>query len=123
MPQNRISGTLFVKIDGVLRDAMGDWTYNLGQPKRTPVVTADLRTIGYTESAQTAFIEGEITDQSNLDLEELVNLDDVTPTLELANGKTIVLRNAWYAADGNVGTEQANVQVRFEGRSGEELRA
>ena len=118
----RVSGTLFVRIDGVQRDAQGSWTYNLGQPKREAVIGPD-RVQGYMEKPQVAFIEGEVTDQRDLDLVELQNLVDSTLTLELANGKTIVLRNAWYAADGNVGAEQANIQIRFEGLSGEELSA
>ena len=73
------------------------------------------------ESPQPAFIEGEIRDSVDLDVAQLADLDDTTITLELANGKTIVLRNAWYVAEGTVGTEQANVQIRFEGRSAEEL--
>ena len=36
-----------------------------------------------------SLIEGEITDRSDLDLEKLLNLDGVTVTLELANGKVI----------------------------------
>ena len=120
MPANRRSGTLFVKIDGVQRDAQGAWTYNLGSPKREALIGPD-RVQGYKEMPQVPFIEGEVTDQSDLDVAELQALEDSTITLELANGKSVVLRNAWYAADGNIGTEQANVQVRFEGLSAEEV--
>lgn len=119
MPENRLSGTLYVKIDGVQRNAQGDWTYNIGSPKREAILGPD-RVHGYKEMPQVPFIEGEITDQSDLDLASLQALEDATVTLELANEKTIVLRNAWHAADGNVGTERANIQVRFEGLSAEE---
>ena len=118
----RIAGVIFVKIDGVQRDAQGSWTYNLGQLKREAMIGAD-RVQGWMGRPQVAFIEGEITDQRDLDLVALQNIEDGTVTIELSNGKTIVLRNAWYAADGNVGTENANVQVRFEGLSAEELTA
>ena len=119
MPANRRSGTLFLKIDGQQRDAIGNWTYNIGSPKREAIVGVD-RVHGYKEMPQVPYIEGEITDQKDLKLADLEALEDSTITLELANGKLIVLRSAWYAADGNVGTEQANVQVRFEGLSAEE---
>lgn len=121
MPTNRVSGLLYVRVDGVQRNAIGNWTYNLGSPKREAVVGMD-RVHGYKEMPQVAFIEGEITDQKDLDLAALQALEDATLTLELANGKTIVLRDAWYAADGDVGTENANIQVRFEGLSAEESR-
>ena len=116
---SRRAGTLYVRIDGAQRDAIGNWTYNLGSPKREAIVGAD-RVHGYREMPQVPYIEGEITDESALSLAALQNLTDATVTLELANGKLICLRDAWYAADGTVGTEQGNVQVRFEGRSAEE---
>ena len=71
----------------------------------------------------TPFVEGEITDQRDLVLSDFVNLVNTTITLELANGKVFTLRNAWYAADGNVQTEEGNIQVRFEGREAEETNA
>ena len=109
----RVSGTLFVKIDGVQRQAMGDWTYNLGFPKKEMVVGAD-EIHGYMERPQVAYAEGEIRDQSELSVGELRQITDGTITLELANGKHIVLRNCIEASDGTVGTEAANVGVRFE---------
>ncbi len=120
MPNNRVSGTLFIKIAGVQRNAKGSFTYNLGFEKREAMVGQD-RVHGYKGMPQVPFIEGEITDEKDLSLAELMAIEDETITLELANGKTIVQRNSWYAADGNVGTEEANVQVRFEGKSSEEI--
>ncbi len=37
--------------------------------------------------------------------------------------KQVMLRNAWYPVDGQIGTEEANVQVRFKGRSAEKTNA
>lgn len=120
MSQRR-AGILYFKVDGTIYDAKGNFTYNLGAPKREAVVGSDA-VHGFKETPQVAFIEGELTDSANLNLEQLVKLDDVTATLELSNGKVIVLRNAWYAGDGNVQTEEANIQLRLEGKSAEEVR-
>ena len=120
MPDNRRAGTLFVKVDGKQYDAKGNFTYNAGQPKREGLVGPD-GVHGYKELPQVPFIEGEITDSNNIDLLNLTNLKDVTCTLELATGKVFVLRDAWYSADGDVGTEEGNVQVRFEGMSADEI--
>ena len=119
MPGNRRAGVLFLKIDGIQHDVMGNWTYNLGQPKREAIVGPD-RVQGYKETPQVAYLEGEITDAGELDVAKLLNLTDTTTTLELANGKTIVHRNGWYAGDGNIGTENANIQIRIEALSAEE---
>lgn len=117
---SRRSGFLFVKVNGVTYDAKGDYTYNLGQPKREAIVGPD-RVHGYKELPQVPFIEGEITDSSNIDVSAFLNIKDATVTLELANGKVISLSNAWYAGDGNIQTEEANIQVRFEGLRAEEI--
>lgn len=120
MSQRR-AGILFLKVDGAIYDAKGNFTYNLGMPKREAIVGAD-QVHGYKETVQPAFIEGELTDSSDLDLKALLELDDATATLELANGKVIVLRNAWYAGDGNVQTEEGNIALRLEAKSGEEVK-
>lgn len=121
---NRRAGTIQVKANGTQYDAKGNWSYNLGIPKRETMPGADKPGHGYKETQQASFIEGEITDASTLALVDLLTIDDATINLELANGKTIMLRDAYYAADGNVGTAEANVQVRFESsEQGEEIAA
>jgi len=118
--ENRRSGLLFVKIDGVQRDVIGDFTYNFGLPKREGEVGPDT-VHGYKELPQIPFIEGEMRDSNALSVSELLSITNSTITLDLANGKTFVLRQAWFAADGDIGTEEANIQLRFEGKSGEEV--
>jgi 23S rRNA U2552 (ribose-2'-O)-methylase RlmE/FtsJ len=119
MSQRR-AGLIQVQVNGEVYDAKGSWSYNLGRPKREAIVGAD--TIhGYKEMPQVAFIEGEITDRGTLDLAALTAIEDATVTISLANGKVIVLRDAWFAGEGTVATEEANIAVRFEGASGEEI--
>lgn len=117
----RIAGIIALKVNGTQYLAKGNFTYNIGKPKREGVVGSD-GTHGYKETPQIAFIEGEITDRSDISLETLLATTGATVTLELGNGKVIVLRDAWYAADGTFNTEEGNGQVRFEGMSGEEIR-
>jgi len=116
----RVGGILFVKANGAQLRAKGSWTYNLGQPKREGIVGAD-QVHGYKELPQIPMIEGVITDSSQLDVVALLNTKDATLTLELANGKVIVLREAWFAGDGNVTTEEGEIAAKFEGISGEEV--
>ena len=72
---------------------------------------------------QVPYVEGAFTDSDGLNLAALLELKDVTVTLVVANGKAVVFRNAWYAADGNVTTEEGEIQVRFEALSAEEIPA
>ena len=110
MAENRRGGVIFFKIDSVLRDAKGNFTYNMGAPKREALINADLSIAGYKEMGQVPFIEGEITDSRDLILSDFLNIENATLTLELANGKVFTLRNAWFAADGNVQTEEGNIR-------------
>jgi Phage tail tube protein len=116
----RKGGIIQVQVNGVLQDAKGAFTYNLGRPMRSAVVGAD-GVHGFTEKPQVAFIEGEVTDRGSLDLAALVTTEGATVTLILANGKTIVLRDSWYASEGTGNTEEGNIGVRFEGKSADEV--
>lgn len=118
--RNRRAGIIYLKVSGRTHDVKGSFTYNIGQPKREGIVGHD-GVHGFKELPQIPFIEGEITDASDLDLKSILNYEDETVTLELNNGKTIVLSNAWFAGDGNVSTEDGNIAVRFEGKSGKEI--
>jgi hypothetical protein len=117
---SRVGGIIEVKINGDIMSAKGNWTYNLGKPKREAVSGSDV-IHGYKEIPQVAFIEGEITDKGDLDLSAVVQTVDATIYMRLANGKLIALRSAWFAGEGTGNTEEGNVAVRFEGLSAEEV--
>lgn len=117
-PQRR-AGLIQIQIDGEIMEAAGDFSYNLGAPKREALVGSD-RVHGFKETPQAAFIEGDIRDRKTLDLSKVVNMDNATVYLSLANGKAITLRNAWFAGDGTATTDDAKMPVRFEGLSADE---
>src|SRR5690606_31032277 len=85
MSQRR-GGLIQFQVNGEIQDAKGNFTYNLGRPQREAIIGAD-GVHGYKETPQVPFIEGEITDRGNLDLDKLVSTTGATVTLELANGK------------------------------------
>ena len=115
----RVGGIIQFQINGEIFQAKGSFSYNLGRPKREPVVGSDA-VHGFKEMPQVGFIEGEITDSQGTDLEVLVGTKDATVTLDLANGKLIVLHEAYYASEGTGNTDEGNIGVRFEGE-GEEI--
>lgn len=115
MANQRRAGLISVKADGVVQDAKGNFSYNLGYPKREAIPGAD-GVHGYKETPQVAFIEGAITDRGDLDLAALVKATNVTVTLRLGNDKTIVLNGAWFAGDGTGSSEEAEIPVRWESK-------
>lgn len=119
--KNRVGGLISLKIDGDILFAKGNFTYNLGIPRKEGVVGSD-RVHGYKETPQVPYIEGEITDRREISMETIRKIEEATITLELANGKVIVLRQAWEASEGTGNTEEGNAEVRFEGMSAEEIR-
>lgn len=112
---NRRAGRVYFKIDGTQYDAKGEFSYNLGNDNREAIIGAD-GVHGYKETPQVAYIEGAITDAPDVDLDKLSQADNVTVTLELVNGKTIVLANAWAAGEWTVNTGEGEISVRFESR-------
>lgn len=117
----RVGGIIEFKINGELFSAKGSFTYNLGRPKRDAVVGSD-KVHGYKEMPQSPYIEGAITDNADLSLEQLVLVKEATITLSLANGKIVVLREGYYSGDGNVTTEEGEIAVRFDGMDADEVR-
>jgi hypothetical protein len=118
MGTKTVGGLIQFKVNGQLYPAKGDFTFNPGAPKRETVIGSDAPH-GVKETPQVPFIEGEVTDTGELDMMELRRMKGATVYLELANGKSFVLRDACYAGDGTQHTEEGNMDVRFEGRSGE----
>lgn len=116
----RVGGTISFSVNGERHLAKGSWTYHLGTPKREAVVGAD-EVHGFKETQQVPFIEGEITDRANLDLKAFMEMSDATATLELANGKSINLYDAYNASDGTASSEEGAIPVRFEGKTAEEF--
>lgn len=117
----KVAGVITLKIDGKQYPAKGNFTYNLGTPKREAVMGAD-GFHGFKETPQVAYVEGEITDRMDIDLKSFVETEDATILLQMANGKSVVFRNAYYAGDGNGETEEGKIGIRFEAPSGEEIK-
>lgn len=120
MAEQRRAGLIQLKVDGEIQDAKGSFTYNLGRPKREAIVGADA-IHGFKEMPQVAFIEGAITDRGTLDVAALASGRDLTITLELGNGKLVVLRDAWFAGEGTGSSEEGEIAVRWEGANAEEV--
>lgn len=118
----RKGGIIELQIDGAIYQAKGAFTYGLGKAVREAIVGHD-EVHGYKETPVAPFIEGEITDSSDLSLDGLAAVTDSTVTLRLANGKVIALRNAWCTNPDGLGasTEEGNISVRFEGLRAEEV--
>lgn len=113
-------GIIALKVDGYTYNVKGNCTYNLGTDKREAIVGAD-GVHGFKVMPQSPFIEGELSDTEEISLHALTEIVDATVTVELRNGKVIVLRGAAFTGEGTANTEEGNIAFRFDGKSGEEI--
>jgi predicted heme/steroid binding protein len=118
---NKIAGKIYFKVDGHQYHATGSFSYGLGGSKKETMSTSDHEHF-FKEKAKVPFIEGEIIDKNTIDVATFLELDGVTVTAELANGKSIVLRDAWQVGEGDVNGEEGKIPFRFEGKSAEEVK-
>lgn len=116
---NAVGGLISVTVDGVRRLAKGNWRFNLGDTMKSGVMGAD-GPHGYRETPQQPFIEGEITVDEAMKLGDVTAIRNAEVILQHA-GKTYVWREAWYAGEGTVETDEGNMGVRFEAIAAEEL--
>lgn len=118
----RRAGILQFKINGDVFDVKGSVTYGLGLNSREAILGHD-GVHGFKELPTTPFCEMELTDAGTLSLSALGAVEDATLTLALANGKTVVFRNAFACnPDGlSVTTEEGVISQRFEALSADEI--
>ena len=115
---SRIGGIFNIKINGKLFQAGdGEFTFNTGGVKREGKLSSS-GVAGFTAKPQIPYCEGDLLNMKDLDVNEILNAEDATVTLELYNGKTFALYDAYYAGDGEIATD-GNIKVRFEGKKGE----
>jgi hypothetical protein len=116
-----IGGRIILSIDGIRYRAKGEFTYNLGGYTRETVM-GHTGPEGFKKMAREPFVEGEITDTGDFNvIENLYDIEDATIILELANGKVITFKNAWYSGTGDIRTEEGNINFRFTASSAKEV--
>ena len=115
-----VAGTVYLRIDGQQYRARSEIKVSATNIEREGVIGQD-GVHGYIERPALCFIEGKITDSFDLSTQLLAQMCNNTVTIELLNGKTYVLRNAWCTKATPVDTTDGSIEFRFEGRAAEEL--
>ncbi len=113
-------GLVAFKIDGTQYAITGDFTLNPGGTRKEELVSSD-RTVAFKHNYQPAILEGEVRDRGDLDVKTLLELEDVTLTCELANGKAWVLSSATQTSEGNVNLSEGSIPIRFVAERAEEI--
>lgn len=115
----KLGGIFYLKVNGkIIVTTEGEFTYNIGKPKFQAEKSGALKVAGFSAEAQVPFIDGEIYDTPELDVEALLDTADATVTIELFNGKTVVLTGAYFCGEGEF-TTKGRLKVRFEAMEGD----
>lgn len=118
----KIAGTASIVINGQKYLLRGNMTISIGKHERESIYGLD-GYHGIKELARASWIECDLTDMPELDQNIIEDLADVTVNVQLINGKSCVLRNAYQVKPIEVKAEDGLFSVRFEGPSGEWLTA
>jgi len=114
---NRLAGIAYIAVNGQNYMLAGELVYSPGGITRESLPGQD-RVHGYAERPRPAFISGSFRDSGGLAVNDFNNMTNVTITLQLANGKTVIGRNMWTVEAQEVHTPEATFEVRFEGFDG-----
>ena len=120
MANNRIAGVCFLKVDGQQYNLKGNLKITFSQSVRTGVAGQD-GVHGFTEAPSVPYIEADLSDLGGMSLQTLAGVSNATVTAELANGKTYVLRQAWFSGEITANAADGTTPVKFEGMSMEEF--
>ena len=111
---NRIGGILSLRVDGNQYEARGSFQVTPSSVKRTGVAGQD-SVHGYIEEPVVPQIKGNISIGHLLSIDVLDEITDATVQIQLANGRTYVLSNAWAVAGSVIDAHDGQVDVTFEG--------
>lgn len=116
---NRLAGVAYLTVDGTNYMLAGDFTYSVSKVSRETLVGQD-RVHGYSEKPVAGKMSCSVRDAGGLSVASFNAMTNVTVTVELANGKTIIGRNMWTVEPQEVKTAEAIFEVKWEGFSVEE---
>lgn len=113
---NRIAGTAYLTVNGQSFMVVGEFSYNPSKVVRESLKGMD-GIHGYKEAPTVPHISAKLRDSGGLSVVALNAMTNVTVVAELANGKTIIGRNMWTVEEQTVQSEDATLDVKWEGLS------
>lgn len=113
-----VAGTAFFKVNGTAYKLRANFECSLGSIERETVVGLD-DVHGFIQKPRASYIAADFTDDPGFDLNVLEQLNNVTITVELINGKNGVLNNAWQTLPVALNVADGSYKLRFESSQGQ----
>lgn len=111
---NRLAGVATITVGGTQYLLAAKLTYSASTVTRETLAGQD-QIHGFKEMPIPCFISGTFRDGNNLRVEDFNQMTNVTISVALANGKTVVGRNMWTTGVQEVDTTEGTFEIRFEG--------
>ena len=119
-----IGGKFTICCDGVAYFASGVFKYGGGDGfEKREAVMHSAGFAGFKTTPVVPYISGELIDTDSIEIKDIAKMTNSTITLDLANGKQIVLRGAYCTNEMEIDTDGKISNVKFEGQSIEEVPA
>lgn len=112
---------IFVKIDGDIIPAKGSFEYRLSGEQKEAIPNAD-GSIGIGGKFVEGYIKGTIANYNGVDHDRLKSAEGVTVTLEQANGKVVVAKDAFQTDESVGNVESGEFPIQFSSETVEEIR-
>jgi Phage tail tube protein len=116
---NRLAGVAYISVDGQSYQLAGEVSYSVSRVKRESL-SGPSGVQGYSEMPIPGSISGSFRDAGSLTVAKFNAMTNVSVTVELANGKTIIGSRMWTVESQEVKSGEATFDVKFEGFSVEE---
>lgn len=113
---NKLAGTITLTADGTTQMVVGEVSYVSSTVKRETLTGQD-GVHGFKVLPIPGKIAATLRDSGDLTVADINAMEDVTVTLDLANGKTVIGRNMWTTEPLEVKTEDGTFEVVWEGPS------
>lgn len=110
---NFIAGIAYLYIDGAPYNVVGDAAYSVSSVTRETKVGID-GVHGFSETPRPGYISATLRDSGSLTVASLSQMTNSTVVLQLANGKSVMARNAWTVEAQEVKAAEATLDVRWE---------
>ena len=120
MASQRIGGLLAIIVDGKTYEARGNFQISGVTVKRTGVAGQD-GVHGYIEEPIVPSIKGDWSIGNQLSLVALEAITDATAQVNLANGMSYILVDAWTVSAFVIDAHDGKVMVELEGMSLQEM--
>ena len=119
---NVIAGKIEVSATGYGFHTTGNFTLNLGIPKREGLTGPDQKVHGFKESSQIPSIKGMIRKIPSMNItNDILKMVDATVTVKGADNTRYMFESAFYSGDGNIELENGEIQFECEARSATEI--